>query len=139
MEQQRLEAVDVQYTLEEEQKVIEGQDAAIQKAIELEQQRQAELKRQQEEEAKRQQQKRKKDNKKKRQNKSNKWQPAKTSGKTTATKTVQATCNRIYKSSTSSNQQVAAARSCFFKQLYSTNTRCCNIWFWISNPPCVWY
>ena len=55
MEQQRLEAVDVQYTLEEEQKVIEGQDAAIQKAIELEEQRQAELKRQQEEEAKRQQ------------------------------------------------------------------------------------
>ena len=54
MEQQRLEAVDVQYTLEEEQKVIEGQDAAIQKAIELEEQRQAELKRQQEEEAKRQ-------------------------------------------------------------------------------------
>ena len=49
LEQQRLEAVDVQYTLEEEQKVIEGQDAAIQKAIELEQQRQAELKRQQEE------------------------------------------------------------------------------------------
>ena len=49
MEQQRVEAVDVQYTLEEEQKVIEGQDAAIQKAIELEQQRQAELKRQQEE------------------------------------------------------------------------------------------
>ena len=49
MEQQRAEAVDVQYTLEEEQKVIEGQDAAIQKAIELEQQRQAELKRQQEE------------------------------------------------------------------------------------------
>ena len=54
LEQQRLETVDVQYTLEEEQKVIEGQDAAIQKAIELEEQRQAELKRQQEEEAKRQ-------------------------------------------------------------------------------------
>ena len=52
LEQQRLEAVDVQYTLEEEQKVIEGQDVAIQKAIELEQQRQAELKRQQEEAAK---------------------------------------------------------------------------------------
>jgi murein DD-endopeptidase MepM/ murein hydrolase activator NlpD len=54
LEQQRLEAVDVQYTLEEQQKVIEGQDAAIKKAIELEQQRQAELKRQQEEELKRQ-------------------------------------------------------------------------------------
>ena len=58
MEQQRAEAVDVQYTLEEEQKVIEGQDAAIQKAIELEQQRQAELKRQQEEAAKQKHKKR---------------------------------------------------------------------------------
>ncbi len=76
LEQQRAEAVDVQYTLEEEQKVIEGQDAAIQKAIELEQQRQAELKRQQEElKQKDNKQKRKDSKKKKLQNKSSKWLP----------------------------------------------------------------
>ena len=118
--QQRLEAVDVQYTLEEQQKVIEGQDAAIQKAIELEQQRQAELKRQQEEEKKTT--RRQKDNKKKQQNNNNAKQqqaPATTS-----------TAN------TSSNKP---AVYCFLKQLYSTNTRCCYIWFWLSNPPCVWY
>ena len=38
-------------SLEEENEILNGQDAAIQKAIELEQQRQAEAKRQQEEEA----------------------------------------------------------------------------------------
>ena len=74
LEQQRAEAVDVQYTLEEEQKVIEGQDAAIQKAIELEQQRQAELKRQQEGIGNNKQNC--KDSKKKKlQNKSSKWLP----------------------------------------------------------------
>ena len=78
LEQQRLETVDVQYTLEEEQKVIEGQDAAIQKAIELEKQRQAELKRQQEEAAKRQQEE---GNKTKRQQVANR-------NRATATKTI---------------------------------------------------
>ena len=80
LEQQRVEAVDVQYTLEEEQKVIEGQDAAIQKAIELEKQRQAELKRQQEEELKRQQEEAEKNNK----TKSSKWLPQRQQYQTTS-------------------------------------------------------
>ena len=48
LEKQEAEAVEVKMSFEEEQEVLSSQDAAIQKAIELEQQRQAELKRQQE-------------------------------------------------------------------------------------------
>ena len=132
MDQQRLDAVDVQYTLEEEQKVIEGQNAAIQKAIELEQQRQAELKRQQEEELKKQAEE--EDSNKK------KWKtkqqvaterqavlaPVRVLAPVPAPVPVVTTGSSIY-------------CTCFFKQLYSTNTRCCNIWFWISNSPCAWW
>lgn len=52
LEEQKVQAVKEQMSLEEEQKVLANQEAAIQKAIELEQQRQAEIKKQQEEAAK---------------------------------------------------------------------------------------
>ena len=96
LEQQRAEAVDVQYTLEEEQKVIEGQDAAIQKAIELEQQRQAELKRQQEELKKQAELKRQQEEEAAKQKQQ--VATAKTSGSKTSTST-----------SASSNNEVAAS------------------------------
>ena len=51
MRKEEAEASEVDMSLEEENEILSGQDAAIQKAIELEQQRQAELKRQQEEAA----------------------------------------------------------------------------------------
>ena len=51
LEQEEVKASEVKMSLEEENEILNGQNAAIQKAIELEQQRQAEAKKQQEEEA----------------------------------------------------------------------------------------
>ena len=51
LEQEEAKASEVKMSLEEENEILNGQDAAIQKAIELEQQREAEEKRQQEEAA----------------------------------------------------------------------------------------
>lgn len=52
LEEEKVQAQNEQMSLEEEQKVLANQNAAVQKAIELEQQRQAEIKTQQEEAAK---------------------------------------------------------------------------------------
>ena len=131
LEQQRAEAVDVQYTLEEEQKVIEGQDAAIQKAIELEQQRQAELKRQQEEEVTKTKDSRRRSCK----TRSSKWLPQ----RHLVPRLVHSNIPVQYVLHSTESSQSMQYCTCFIEQLYSSNTRCCYIWFWLSNPPCVWY